>query len=231
MEERQQRNWNDGADAIVAWTKRRWKLMVALGALLIIGTCSFGSFNGIYNGSVERENRLNAQYQDNQNYLSAYISGFFEQVSVVKAGGAQLNTVLEDAVKGRYEGKTSAQPGTGSLFSAILEAYPEASLAELQRNWGKIQSFVEAQREGYRNIQSKLLDMLREYDVWRQRGLIRRFFVNFVGVPSERLVARIGDKKWTGQEALDKMFQIVLTAEAKRAYETGEQAPLEVPTS
>lgn len=218
-------------DTALAWAQRRWKVVVAVSLLAIIGMCSFGNFNGIYNGSVERENRLNAQYQDNQNYLSAYISGFFEQVSVVKAGGAQLNTVLEDAVKGRYEGNTSAQVGGGSLFSAILEAYPEASLAELQKNWGKIQSFVEAQREGYRNIQSKLLDMLQEYDVWRQRGLIRRFFVNMVGVPSERLVARIGDKQWKGQAALDKMFQIVLTAEAKRAYDTGEQEPLEVPTS
>lgn len=220
-----------GVQAAMRWGKSHLKLVIITGLLAFTGLFTLTGFNNIYNGSVERENRLNAQYQDNQNYLSAFILGFKEQISVVRAGGAQLNAVLEDAVKGRYDGNTSVKVGGGSLFSAVLEAYPEASLAELQKNWGKIQVFIEAQREGYRNIQSKLLDMIREYDVWRQTGLIRRMFVKMVGVPSERLVARIGDKKLTGKAALEKMLQIVLASDAKLAYETGEQEPLVVPTA
>jgi hypothetical protein len=49
-----------------------------------------------------------------------------------------------------------------------------------------------------------------------------------LGVPSERLEARIGDQVLRGMAARDKMFQIVLASEAKHAYETGTMEPLQV---
>jgi hypothetical protein len=114
------------------------------------------------------------------------------------------------------------------MFVAIAEAYPEAGVAELMDNWGKIQDYVSAGREGYRATQSKLLDQLRAYDTWRQRGLIRRAVVRMLGFPSDNLEARVGELVLSGEMARMKMYQVVLTSKAIEAYETGLMDPLEV---
>lgn len=194
--------------------------------VLIFG---FITFNGVYTEGVQQEQRLNAQYLDNQNYLSQYILGFHEQVSISQAATASLDQVLLDAVKGRYENGSAGGGYTvnSPFFNAIAEAYPEASTAQLVGLWGKVQSYVVSGRESYRNTQSKLLDILREYDTWRNSGLIHSLFVRILGYPSERLIARIGDVKYYGKDAEDKMYQIVLTKEGLDAYNNGVQAPLQ----
>lgn len=200
-------------------------VVVALAVFLVIGL--FGYINGVRNEGLSMEFGLNAQYQDNQNYLSAFISGFYEQVGIAQAQGDVLQEILLETVKGRYD-----ESGFGSdslMFGAIVEAYPEAGVAELLANWGKIQDYIASQREGYRNEQSKLLDMLRTYDNWRKEGLIKHLVVQAIGFPTDNLVARIGDKKVSGPEALEKMYQIVLTQSALDAYESGTMDPLSVP--
>lgn len=203
-------------------------VVVAFG-LIVVGGCSYA--NGVRNEGIARERQLSAQYLSNQNYLSAYVSGFYEQVGAVQAQGEVLNSILLDAVKGRYDGKGGGGFAINSpLFAAIVEAYPEAGVKELMANWGKVQDYITAGRAGYRATQDKLLDMLRSYDTWREQGFLKDWVVGVIGVPSERLEARIGDKKWTGEEARDKMYQIVLTSDARKAYETGEMEPLKVPS-
>lgn len=201
--------------------------------VLVIGGCGLYA-NSLRNEGVTQERALSSQYLDNQNFLSGYISGFYEQVGVAQASTDALDRVLTDAVKGRYDGKTSAQPGTGSLFSAIAEAYPELSAQELLRIWGKIQDYVTSQREGYRNKQSKLLDMLRTYDTWRETGGPGKRLILSLGIiadfPSNNLEARIGETKLTGEVARDKMYQIVLDSTTLKAYETGKLDPLKIPT-
>ena len=201
--------------------------LIALLAVIFV----YSSFNGLYNAGVQQEQRLKAQYLDNQNYLSSYISGFYEQVGVARAATDALDTVLLDAVKGRYE---DGQGGGGytvdsPFFNAIVEAYPEAGTAELMRIWGKITDYVQAGREGYRNVQSKLLDMLRAYDTWRYSGLIQSKVVSILGFPSQRLEARFGSNVLTGQKALDKMYELVLDSKTKEAYDDGTLDPLEIP--
>lgn len=185
----------------------------------------YGYFNGLQQTAVSKHTGLNAQYQDNQNYLSSYISGFYEMAGIPQAQGDQLATILSEAVKGRYD-----EDGFGSgspLFVAISEAYPD--LSQLSVGWNKIQDYIQGGREGYRNVQSKLLDMLRDYDLWRQSGLIQSAFIRMMGYPDNTLVARIGTDVVYGQAALDRMRTIVLTQEAINAYQTGVMDPLQVP--
>lgn len=217
---------------ILRWMKAHRGLTIAGVIALVLGFLGLSVLsyaNGLRNEGIQRETQLRAQYLSNQNYLSAFISGFYEQISVATAAGDALDEILLDAVKGRYD-EGGFEVGS-SIFTAIVEAYPEAGVAELMENWGKVQDYIVAQRAGYRNIQDKLLDMLREYDLWRQTGIFRHMFVSMLGFPSDTLVAQVGDTKLTGQDALDKMYQIVLTSEAVDAYEDGEMDPLEVPTS
>ena len=187
----------------------------------------FGYANGLYNTSLTHERGLGAQYQDNQNYLSAFISGFHEQVGLSRAAGDQFKDILVDAVKGRYDGRKSGLTIKSPMFFAFKEAYPELGPQALLQTWSKIQEYVQAQREGYRNIQSKLLSRILAYDVWRESGLLRRVFVSaFLNIPSNRLEARIGGKVVRGAAALEQMRKIVLTQGAIDAYQDGTLAPL-----
>ena len=171
-----------------------------------------------------QEQRLGTQYLDNQNYLSAFIAGFHEQIGVANTATDALDRVLTDAVKGRYDqGGFSVN---SALFAAVVEAYPEKSAAELTALWGRINDYIIGQREGYRNQQSKLLDMLRSYDTWRNSGIIQSTLIRLVGYPSDRLIARIGENQFKGQSAEDKMYQIVLTQEGIDAYNNGVLTPL-----
>lgn len=197
-------------------------------ALFLLVGGIYGKMNGLRHEGVDRETALTAQYLSNQNELSAFISTFHEQVGIADRNAAQLNTVLEDAVKGRYDdtGLQAGLPGEGNeLISAMVEAYPD--LAGLSDQYATILDTISAGREAYKNKQDRLLDMLRAYDRWRNEGIISSILIDISGFPSGSLRAQVGENFVTGQDALDEMYQIVLTSAAVTAYETGELDPLE----
>lgn len=190
--------------------------------LLLFVAYPLASLSSTKSQGVDKETQLTAQYRDNQNTLSAYIAGFYEQTGVAKVKSDKLNAILLDAVKGRYEGKMS--PGTGgAFFSAITEAYPDLSALNI---YDKIVDYVSAGREGYKNKQTLLLDRIRDYDNWRNKGLFHPGWVKLAGFPSTNLEA---GPDVTGSAALVKMKQIVLTSQARKAYETGEDQILTIP--
>lgn len=201
--------------------------VVLVSICLILGAI-YGYVNNLRNNGLDWETQLSAQYLDNQNYLSTYISGFYEQVGIAQAQGDVLDQILADAVKGRYDEGGFAVDSP--MFAAIVEAYPEAGVAELMANWGKIQDYISSGRESYRNQQSKLLDMLRGYDLWRTTGFIKSTVIRALGFPGEMLQAKIGDMVLTGENARQKMYQIVLTSQALEAYQSGQMDPLTVPS-
>ena len=180
--------------------------LVAIAIVVVLGIGAMGFYgyvNSLRNESVQRENALNAQYLSNQNYLSSFVSGFYEQVGVADRKSEKLETILTDAVKGRYEG--DAFSADGAFFAAVSEAYPDLGNLNL---YDRIVDYIQAQREGYRGIQDKLLDMLQSYDAWRQAGLVQSWIVeSLLEIPSERLEARIGDDVVRGRDARERMFR------------------------
>ena len=197
---------------------------IVFAVILAVGFSLYGYINSTRSTAVQLENGLNAQYLANQNELSSYQAGFYEQLGVANLKSDKMDKIISDAVKGRYDGKMA--PGTGgAFFSAISEAYPEIGTS--LDIYDKIVDYVAAKREAYKQAQNKLLDMLRTYDTWRQDGLLRSFVVaNVLGVPSDRLEARIGTDVKRGAEARDRMFLIVITEDARDAYQTGTDKPL-----
>lgn len=206
-------------------------LIVLLGAVLLCGVGTIGVYgyvNGLRDTAIDYETRLNAQYLDNQNELSAYVSGFYEQLNVANLKSDQLDRILTDAVKGRYDSESTAQPDSGRLFSAIVEAYPD--LTENMALYDRILDYVQAHREAYKQKQSALLDVLRSFDRWRKSGFINSFIIkNILGIPDENLEARLGRQVWRGQEALDRMYVIILDSQSYEAYENGQLDPLASP--
>jgi hypothetical protein len=200
---------------------------VVLGTLVVGAFSLYSYINSTRSSGITYETGLNAQYLDNQNELSSFKASFYEQIGVANLKSDKIDQILEDAVKGRYEGKMN--PGTGgAMFSAISEAYPD--IKGQLKLYDRIVEFVKAGRESYKQKQSKLLSQLKDYDKWRQDGIVRSMIVkNILGIPSDALEARIGTKVSHGKDARDQMYLIVLTAEAKKAYETGIDEPMQVP--
>lgn len=195
-----------------------------LAVLVAGGIGVYGYLNGLRSVSVGYETSLNAQYLDNQNYLSAYVSGFYEMLGIANLKSEKMDKILLDAVKGRYGEKGFSSQG--AFFAAVVEAYPDIKGLDV---YDKIMDYVSAKREGYRAIQSKLLDMLRSYDKWREDGLVQsRIIESVLGIPSDRLEARIGESVKRGKDAREQMYVIVLADQAADAYKSGRMAPLQV---
>lgn len=214
--------------------KKSYIIIGVIAVVLIIATMSlYGTFNSVQKGSVQRESRLSAQYLDNQNELSTYIVKVKEQLQIANLKTDKLDKVLSDAIQGRYGEASSAKPfGQGNaMFSAMVEAYPQLGNLDI---YDKIADTISAGREAFKNKQSALLDQLREYDTWRNSGIVHSWLTGLAGVPSSHLVARIGNQSVTGAAAERQMYQIVTTADASQAFKSGEQAPLDlnpVPTT
>lgn len=197
--------------------------------VVIISVVSiFTKFNGIQKEGVKLEQALTAQYKDNQNELSAFISGFYETLGVADQKSEKINAILTDAVKGRYEEGSSASPANGQMISALVEAYPD--LGQNMQSYDKVIDYVVSGREAYKQDQSKLLDMLRAYDTWRESGLIDSKLVSLTGFPSHRLEANTSNIRVSGMDARNRMYDIVLTGDANTAYETGTMDPLLMPS-
>ncbi len=197
---------------------------VLFGGLLLGGVGLLMYYNSIQREGVAMETQLNSQYLDNQNELSSYVSKFYETIGVANLKSDKMDQILTDAVKGRYEGKTSAQPGQGQLFSAISEAYPQIDLTI----YDKIVELISQGREAYKQKQTKLLGMLAKYDNWcKRQDIPHKWMVG--GYPTSALEARIGTSVKRGVDARDQMYLIVTTKGTQDAYNTGTQDPLSVP--
>lgn len=201
--------------------------LVIMAMVALVGVSLYEYTNSVRNEGIGHELSLSAQYQDNQNELSTFISNFREQMGISERKSEKIHDILVGAVKGRYESQNgNVGYGKGSpFFSAIMEAYPDLKGLDM---YDKVASLVSSGREAYKAKQSKLLDQLRAYDNWRKQGFVRSWLVNQLGFPSDNLEARIGTKVSRAKDARDQMYLIVLASDAKNAYETGTLEPLKV---
>src|SRR5579884_1282735 len=146
---------------------------ITVGVILLIiigsGIGVFSAINSNQKHAVQLETALSAQYLDNQNELSSYISTINETLGVADRASAKANGIIVNAIKGRYQNGSSAKPTGGAFFSAIKEAYPDIHWTTAL--YAKVQDAVIAGRQAYKDKQSKLLDMLRNYDSWRNAGI------------------------------------------------------------
>ena len=187
--------------------------------------------NGTRGTVITKENALIAQYKDNQNELSTYILQFNESLGIADRQSDKLNEIILDAVKGRYDNDTSLQPGTGgAMFSAIAEAYPD--LTATTELYAQVQELVVSGRNAYKNKQSKLLDLIRDYNTYLNQDIFRSWVIDtFIDAPTEdNLVIVDAGVTYKGEDALEQISQIVLTQDAVDAYESGTQNPLITPS-
>mgnify|MGYP001016388534 CR=1 FL=1 len=202
-------------ETVLNWIKSHLVIVIAAAVVLLLALILFLVNNGVTNTGNKREAGLNAQYLDNQNYLSDCLVKIRETANVTSAEADRFESVMVEVIKGRYEDRS---PNPGSMFSAIIEDYPD--LAPLSAAYERVHTVVVGCRTDYRDIQSKLLDELRSYDAWRTGSFTVRTFGG--EYPSDNLEARVGTDVKTGTDARNAMYTIVLVKDAKDAYEDGE---------
>lgn len=196
--------------------------LVVLAVLLVSGLFFYNYYNTLRDERIDHEVGLNAQYPDNQNLLSEFVSGFYEQIGISNLKSEKIDKILKDALTGKFGDQ--GFKSNGSFISAFQEAGIDLTGLNI---YDKIIDYVQAKRPEFKNAQTNLLARINAYNAWRTRGAIRSLIIKYiVKAPSQQLEARVGDKTYNGAEALEKMKQIVLTQKAVDAYDKGVMAPL-----
>lgn len=129
-------------------------ILAILGTVVSIPACSAVS---AYNTGNRMEQGIKAQYEENQNKLSALSNSVMEAAQVPELAKNDMKEVIEAAMEGRYGPNGSG----GAMFQAITEAYPGTLDAAL---YTKIQTLIESGRRDFAAEQSKLIDKTRVYE-------------------------------------------------------------------
>jgi hypothetical protein len=205
------------------WTWSSIKKWLVTAGIALSFLLLYSCVNSEYNDSVHKETQLSALFLDNQNELSAYITSFYEQAGVANMKSEKMDKFVTDAIRGRYD-KSGGFDGS-AFVSMIKEAYPDLKEFGI---YDKILAHVKMGRELFKGRQTYLLDQIRTYKVWYKEGLLRGIVMQKF-IPSNNLVARIGDKVYTGKDALNMMERIITDSTTKKAYESGTLDPLQMP--
>ena len=176
----------------------------------------------VTNAGNKKEAGLNAQYENNQNYLSDCIVRIRETAGVAEAQADAFDSIIANAIAGRdYAGGGGINPD--ALFSAIVEQYPD--LSGLQPTFTGVLNTVNDCRTNFRDQQAKLLSQIEEYNKWRTGSLTVRVFGD--EFPSNNLVVHLREETLTGDAALEHMTQVVVVLDASEAFDTGELEPID----
>lgn len=208
-------------------------LVIGCGGLSILGVILLVGLGlviaGEQNTGVSKENDLSGNYGAFQGSLTELTSGWQEQISFHFANVDAMNTLITDAVGGRYDHKDAQGNSTGSIdanlfIQAVAEAYPNVTGITDMAN--QILTWLRAKREGLRNEQAKLLTQVANYNTWRKQFPQSIFLGN---LPSENLyVFKSPTQKVYGQEALDIMSRGIISSAASAAVQSGVLDPMTV---
>lgn len=220
----------------MSFVKKNLAWIIPVGIVGVLLICFLGALQAradTRSTAVHMETQLSAQYDNNRIELSNIKATFYSTISVANLKSDKMDQLIEDAVKGRYDGQSTAAgaAGKGTLFSAVVEAYPQ--LGENYALYDKIAQFLIDARKSYAQDQMKLRDMLRAYDLWRNdSGFLglHPLWVSWAGVPTSNLKATVNGTVVTGQAAEDQMSKLVLTSDAQKSYDTGVDTPEQAPT-
>jgi hypothetical protein len=199
-----------------------WGVIVAV--VLGFGIYAVSTYTNLRNEGRRQELALTAEYKAVQVNYGQFRTSFYDQVGIAREKRDAMDKILVDAIGGRYDKPGSPQIDSGKLFSAIQEAYPDLKGLDI---YDKILTFVQQGREKFAQDQQKLQRQIQAYNQWRTTGsFLHPVFAGWL-FPSDSLEARIGDKVYRGQEALDKMSSVIVGADTGEIFDSGVDKPLD----
>lgn len=173
-------------------------LLVVVGLLVAVVAVLALSYISAYNTGNQFENRLKAEYENNQNILSQYSQKVMEAVQVPDMMRDDLVKVARAALEGRY-----GENGSQAVFQAIAEQNPQVSEAL----YIKLQQLIEAGRDEFKNAQTRLIDTRRAYET-ALGSFWQGMWLRIAGYPREDLykykaiiIDRVEETFRTGKES------------------------------
>lgn len=197
-----------------------------VGAIALFAMYAIGTYTKVRNDGRQREIALSAQWNSMQADYGQFRTGFYDQISIAREKRDAMNKILNEAVAGRYD---KGQAGSGAidgkaLINAVREAYPDLGGLDI---YDKILAYIVKGRNDFATKQSALQAKVAEYNTWKDTGsFLHPVFAGWL-FPSDRLVARVGDKTYKGQEALDKMSKVIVGSDTTEIFDSGEDKPLD----
>ena len=150
---------------------------IILAIVLLVGGVIATSYISANNYGVTIEAQLRAERSNNQNILAGYTQKIKEAAQVPDMYVADLTKVTEAAIKGRY-----GQDGSKAVFQWLKEQNPNLD----SKLYVKLQQIIEGGRDEFKNGQTKMLDVKRQYET--QLGFFwRGMWLRIAGFPKINL--------------------------------------------
>lgn len=204
------------------------KKLIVLGVVALVAFCTVMYAISVYTNTRNEGNKieltLTAEYKGMMAEYGQFRTSFIDQLGIAREKSGAMDKILTDAISGRYNKPGSPEVDSGKMFSAVSEAYPDLKGLDI---FDKIADFVKTGREKFAQRQEKLANSVKDYQVWRTTGsFLHPIFASWIGFPSKNIEIKIGDKMYRGQEALDKMGTVIISAESNQIFDSGVDTPL-----
>lgn len=198
-----------------------WAVAVAaLILVVIIVMAILNSIQGTFNEGERREQDLTALYNSSQVSLSTCLDQGRTAAQVTEEEYEKIEEILVNAAGARYTDESTASTviGGGTLFSAVVEAYPQID----QRSWQNLQTVVVGCRDEFQGSQDRIQAAAAEYNRWRVSNDIFNGWIKGQFPSNELMVMTPAGKPLYAMSAYVQITQVVTAEEAKLAFETGE---------
>lgn len=158
--------------------KSKWlKWGIVVGVIFTIVMVVIGSYTSAHNTGNKLEKSINAQWNSNQNVLSAYHLKIKEMVQVPAMYVEDFKKVVTESLEGRY-GANGSQ--------ATMQWIKEHDIKFDSSMHKALQQAMEAGRDEFKNSQDKLLDKKRIYET-KLGNLWEGFWMRRAGLPKVNL--------------------------------------------
>lgn len=201
------------------WYVRYWGAIAAAAVVVLVLLGYVIVHNEVISEGNQKQQTLIADYKATEVVLSDCEVKTRQAVGVAQAESGALNEYVDGAVQGRYTLGSSARPGSGSLFSAILEAYPET--AGLAKAYETVQIIITGCRTHFADAQEQLQKQLALFESWRTGSWKVRTFGGS-NYPNDALEIKVGNEILTGKDAIHQMREVIATGETKEERASNE---------
>lgn len=176
--------------------------LVVLGLVATLALIGVVSYISAANYGNRAEKQLDAVWTDNQNVLAQYTLKVQEAAQIPEMYKNDLKEVVTAALQGRY-----GPDGSKGVFQWLKEA----NIPFDNKVYTKMMQIIEAGRNDFQKEQTRMIDVKRSYET--ELGYVwRGFWLRMAGYPKLDLAK----------------YKPVLAADTARAFETGQQAPLQL---
>jgi hypothetical protein len=188
---------------------------IAVVALIIAVVMGLNGYTTTRNEGNTKELALTAVAKQMMIDYSQDRAAAIDQLGIAHDKAGAFDKILSDVMAGRnVSGKGTVD--RSALISSVREAYPDLKGLDI---FDRIMDTVQRMRDKFAVRQTQLAGEVQKFNTWRVTGgLFKPMWVSLCGFPSRQLELRTGTTTLYGQDALDKMSTVIMTADSQKIF-------------